>query len=193
MKITKIALATTIVTAAVLALSACSAASDSSSSGSDGSRAKLYSSIDALSSDSSLIVTGTVVAQSTVKDQALGDYTLSTLKVALVVPSAHLAQTVSAPAATVSAGTSVQVRQLGTKANQSTAAPLLATGESYLLFLASMGLADAPTDQFYVTGGSAGIYQANSTAALDAASTTFTSKDAEGDNLPATLSPSAIQ
>lgn len=167
-------------TAVVAGLSGCS------SSEAHGSRAQLYSSVDALASDSSIVVAGTVTEQHTARDVANeGDFTLSTVTV-VEAPKSDAAH---AP------GTSVVVRQIGSS-GQPGPAELLSPGKTYLLYLTPSGLSGDLASQFYVTGGTAGLYEAagvpktNQRSATTAVTdgTTFTHTDSdEGDSLPSTI------
>lgn len=166
--------------ASVVGLSGCSGSS------ADGSRAQLYSSVDALASDSSIVVAGTVTEQRTARDvENEGDFTLSTLTV------------VEAPKSDAShaPGASVVVRQIGS-AETPGPANLLAPGKTYLLYLTPSGLSGDLASQFYVTGGTAGLYEAvgvpktNQRSATSAVtdSTKFVHTGAdEGDDLPSTI------
>src|SRR5690606_34052668 len=79
------------------------------------------------------------------------DFTISTMHVDQVLYGSDA----------VKAGTDIVVRQAGSPR----AAPqtLLRTDGEYLLFLVASGLDGELASQFYVTGGNAGLYQADGT------------------------------
>ena len=123
----------------VAALTACANASS-------GSRAELYETIDELAADSSVIVGGTVTGQ--FRD---GSTTVSTVEVAHAPANPQLGANVDGDHAAVEVGDVVEVRE--------DAAPLLAQGDEYLLFLTPTMLPDEAASQFFVTGAVAGIYR----------------------------------
>jgi hypothetical protein len=155
----------------------------SSASTSEGSRVQLYDSVSALADDSSIIVAGTVSSQKTVADIPNGgNFTLSTF-------------TVTKSAKTDSGhpdGSTITVRQIGSP-KASGPAPFLEQGKSYLLYLHPSELDGDLASHFYVTGGSAGIYETQQNAAARSAGgvtedTEFTKAPSdEGDSLPAEL------
>ncbi|MGU3410490.1 hypothetical protein ACLBWP_10305 [Microbacterium sp. M1A1_1b] len=152
-------------------------------SGSSGSRVKLYDSVPTLAGDSSIVISGTVESQKTANDIPNGgDFTLSTVEVAATAKSdaAH------------PAGSSVVVRQHG---SQKTPGPgaLLETGKTYLLYLTPSGLDGQLASQFYITGGTAGVYETQQNAGARSTGnvtedTEFTKAPSdEGDTLPTEL------
>lgn len=171
----------TVAAAAVLALSAVSLTGCSSSHG-EGSRVELYNSVPALADDSIIVVAGTVSSQKTVSDiPNSGEFTLSTFTVAKTAKtdSNH------------PAGSTLVVRQHGTESKPGPGA-LLEPGKTYLLYLTPSGLDGDLASQFYVTGGTAGIYETEQNAAARSAGVTgdteFTKAPSdEGDKLPAEL------
>lgn len=170
-----------VLAAATLALVACSAGVETS--GSHGSRVEFYNSVEALTADSSVVVVGTVVEQRSVTDiDPETPFTISTIEVV----SSEKGDGAASP---------LEVRQLGSS-EESGPAPLLESGETYLLFLTPSGLDGDLASQFYVTGGNAGIYVAPQSAARStegATATTFEQVEAEeGDELPAQLNPGEL-
>ncbi len=161
-----------------LGLSSCSSAFTS-----EGSRVQLYDSVSALADDSSIVVAGTVSDQKTVSDIPNGgQFTLSTL-------------TVTKSAKTDSAhpdGSTIIVRQIGSP-KTSGPAPFLEQGKAYLLYLHPSELEGELASHFYVTGGSAGIYETQQNAAARSSGgvtedTEFTKAPSdEGDDLPEAL------
>ena len=116
-----------------------------------GSRAVLYESIDSVVADSAVVVTAKVTSQSQPKDGIAGSPgTISALAV-IEAGTSDL----------VKPGGEVFVFQYGSE-TVSAMAPLLKVGETYLLFLSSTALPDARSNDFFVTGNSAGIYQLTS-------------------------------
>ncbi len=113
--------------AASLGLVACSAAVETS--GSHGSRVEFYDSVEALAADSSTIVVGTVVDQRSATDiDPETPFTISTIEVV----SSEKGDEATSP---------LEVRQLGSN-EEFGPAPLLESGETYLLFLTPSS--DAP-------------------------------------------------
>jgi hypothetical protein len=142
------------------------------SSGSSGSRARMYDSVGSMADDSSLVVTGTVGAQRVANDVAnAGPTTLSTVR---------LVDTAKTDAEHPAAST-VVVRQHGTD-RSSHPGMLLRQGSTYLLYLTPSALDGDLAEQFFVTGGAAGIYIAED------GRTDFRRGMDEGDDLPARLS-----
>jgi hypothetical protein len=159
-----------------LALTGCS------TSHAEGSRVELYDSVPALAEDSSVVLSGTVREQKTATDiPGGGEFTLST-----VVVGATAKTDASQPT-----GSTVVVRQLGSASTEGPA-PLLEQGRTYLLYLTPSGLDGDLASQFYVTGGTAGVYETQQNAAARSTGVTgdteFTKAPSdEGDELPAEL------
>lgn len=176
MKRTVIAIASASVLA--VGLAGCSSAFSSG-----GSRAELYDSVASLADDSSIIVAGTVESQETVSD--VPDGGASTLSTFTVAKSAKT--DCSHPD-----GSTITVRQVGSP-KTSGPAPFLEPGGSYLLYLHPSGLDGDRAAHFFVTGGSAGIYELQQNAAVRSSgnvsgATAFTKAPSdEGDTLPAEL------
>lgn len=172
------------------ALVGCTTSSDE-----DGSRVKLYNSVSEVSSDSSLVASGTVDSQKQVAATATtSPYIASTFTVAATYTPAGLGANVSSGAAPIKAGDKIVVRQIGTL-NAISDTPKLAPGSGYLLFLTPTGLPGAPVNNYYVTGATAGIYESGTGAvsSLTDGSASFTKLGDDGDKLPATLSPTELR
>lgn len=152
------------------------------------SRAKLYGSVDALTADSDAVIVGTVASTTVARDlDDATDFTLATVTVLKAVKGA------------ADADGTVTVRQTGSAA-QHTPETLLKANDVVLLFLAKSGLPGDQASQYYVTGATAGLYEASGDSAttLRAAAQTDTAQAASaatfsrvnadsGDTLPATL------
>lgn len=124
---------------------------------SHGSRVMLYDSVDALVADSTVVVVGTVRASEPTNDlRDVGPFTVSTLDVEDVVPVTGLREDARDQAALV-AGEPIRVRQLG-DSKQPGPVEFLRTGETYLLFLRPTSLDGDAASDYYVTGGTAGIF-----------------------------------
>jgi hypothetical protein len=176
-RIITIAAAAAVLSFGAVSLTGCS------SSHAEGSRVELYDSVPDLAADSSIVVSGTVQQQKTATDIPGSDeFTLSTV-------------VIDATAKTDSdhpSGSSVVVRQHGNRDTEGPG-PLLEQGKTYLLYLTPSGLDGDLASQFYVTGGTAGIYETQQNAAARSAGgvaedTEFTKAPSdEGDKLPAEL------
>lgn len=149
----KKALQTMVVASALLLLSACASAppNDSEVTGMHGSRTVLYQDVEHLLGDSTIVVRGVVVEQTTAEDQGITQ-TLSTLEVTESFAVAESDE--GAPLA------SVVVRQYRDGDYSELPAPLLEQGQEYLLFLASAQIR-GHDNHFWITGGQAGLYQAD--------------------------------
>jgi hypothetical protein len=156
------------------------AACSSTYSDSHGSRVERYTSVEQLAEDSALIAVGTVVEQTTATDiDATTPFTLSSFEITEV----------SKGDAAVGEGDNIIVRQIGSEA-EAGPADLFERGATYLLYLTPSGLEGKLASQFYVTGGTAGIYQAESASrGSDSTDALFTHAPSdEGDVLPDSLS-----
>ncbi|WP_029067816.1 hypothetical protein [Jonesia quinghaiensis] len=134
-----------------LALTGCASTLTLTESGSmtttDYSRVALYDSLDAMSADSDLVVVGIVGTQTTVYDiDDITPFTLSTV----TIQDAVLGE---APA------DAITVRQFGDVSIADTE-EILTPGTTYLLYLTESGLSGELAAHYYVTGVTAGIYQA---------------------------------
>lgn len=154
-----------------------------SSSHAVGSRAELYDSVSALAADSSIILSGTVQEQEIADDiPGGGVFTLSTVVV----------DTTAKTDSNHPDGSTVVVRQHGSASDPGPGA-MLAQGKTYLLYLHPSGLDGDLASHFYVTGGTAGVYETEQdTAARSTGGVTgdteFTKAPSdEGDELPAEL------
>ena len=158
----------------------------------DGARSELYDSIEGLAADSSLIAVVEVESHevlSPASDRGI-PYTLSKVSVISTFAPEALAGELpkSASANTHTAGSELVVRQMGTT-EVKTPAPLLSVGRHYLLFLTPSMLEGDSASQFYVTGGSAGVFDAPDDVATRRGDSEFTHGPfEEGDTLPDTLS-----
>ncbi len=155
--------------AASLLLTGCASVARPSS---EGSRSRLYSSVADLAADSEAVITGTVTRQHSATDiDPVTDFTISTVGVTAVVRG------------DIPVGSTVEVRQFGTPKGVGPA-PLLVPGSDYLLYLTPSGLDGDLSAQYYVTGGSAGLYASSSAGGRGI----FTQMQPdEGDRLPAAL------
>jgi len=166
---------TTIVTGAVVAALATAALGGCASSTAEGSRARLYGSVAELAADSGAVVTGTVDGQRTVRDLPAGDTTVSEVTVRATAKADR----------ELPAGATVSVRQMGSAAAPGPAA-LLQPGRTYLLFLTPTGLDGERAEQFFVTGGTAGIWETDGGGADERSTFTRLPSD-DGDVLPERL------
>ena len=166
-----------------LCLSACSEGSGKStqpdrSQYSHASRVKLYTSVADLAKDSTVVVSGLVVSQKVVRDiDPTTEFTISEVQVA------------DAPKSTngIIKGGTILLRQLGSD-KQIGPARIVETGKRYLLYLTASGLEGDLGSQYYVTGGTAGLYEAlNSKSTSEIVSFSHGASD-EGDQLPSQLS-----
>lgn len=144
-----------------------------------GSRAKMYTSLDELIADSSVIVVGVVSDQQSSTDGT----TVFTVAVEQTFTPATLGATSPEPAVVVDVGGDIRVRTFG--AGTSVTSAPLEQGGRYLLFLTATGLPTAGADEFFVTGVVAGIYRAQGDG--------FARVSADGDVLPAELSADELE
>lgn len=113
-----------------------------------GTRAQLYSGLDAMAADSSVVVVGVVGDQRVTADiDDVTDFTISSFEVSEVLKSDGV----------VDPGATIDVRQLG---DEVVPVELLSPGSVYLLYLTASGLEGELASHYYVTGANAGIYQA---------------------------------
>ena len=162
----------------------------------DGSRSELYDSVQGIAADSSLVAVVEVRSQEVLKPASDKDipYTLSTVSLISTFSPTGLARELpnGVNATQMTAGSEIIVRQMGTS-EMDTPAPILKAGEEYLLFLTPSMLEGEAGSQFYVTGGSAGVYDAPSDVASRADDAAFTHGPfEEGDTLPDTLTVKEI-
>lgn len=158
------------------------------------SRSELYESLDQLDADSSLVAVGEVVDQDVQGSTGSGvapdsSATVSTFRLDRVRRGADA---VAAGLILPEVGSTIEVRQLGTDEPGTAPAPILEVGSGYLLFLTPTGLAGGDGAQYYVTGGTAGYYAAQS-GASHTAGTIFTKVGDEGDVLPDTLTEDEVR
>jgi len=147
----------------------------------EGSRHELFDSLDSLTAASSLIavvkVGDAVVADGRVRDTVYSTSVQNTFQPKGLATA--LAVEPSAPAE------KVLVRQVGVQGDVAPY-PFLKSGEVYLLFLTPTMLQGEASKQFYITGGSAGIY-------VEKDGTFSHGPFEEGDRLPETLSAEDLQ
>lgn len=122
-------------------------------SGMGGTRAVIYSSLEEMARASSDIVYGVVLKQ-VIDDQD----TVSTIKVSAVPKYEALSAEKRAGSERPTPGSTIEVRQLGTREMVETTAAILNQGENVALFLRPTRLDGDKAAQFYITGGDAGIY-----------------------------------
>lgn len=167
------------------------------SEASHGSRVELYDSVDKLAADSSMVVVGSVQSRHEAEDMpGLGRFTLSDVIVEAVVSPKTTGAELPANArnSTVLPGDTVTVRQMG-GADTSAPAEFLSEGERYILFLTPTMVEGPASDDYYVTGVTAGIYVAADAArgSLDGDFEHYDTKyGGDGDNLPPVLSPGEL-
>ncbi|CAH0222851.1 hypothetical protein SRABI76_02554 [Microbacterium oxydans] len=149
------------------------------------SRHTLYSDVAGLAADSEAVVDVVVDSQEIVQEAM--PYTLSTVTVIAPLQPTGLAANADA-AATVTPEQQIVIRQLGSSAEETVPAPLLEVGGRYLLFVTSTQLPGDAASQFYVTGGSAGLYRTESASEARGSDVSYARVDVEsGDSLPLTL------
>lgn len=178
MKLTKLSVAP-VLALSLVGLAACAGPVTTT----EGSRVKLYSSVDEMSDESTVIIVGRVAAQETTRDIDDLDFTISQIEVDEVVKS-------DVP---LEAGDIVEVRQVGPLPDEESEAtvvpptPLFEADQTYLLYLHPSALPEPLDTQFYVTGANAGAFQ--STGALSRrGSASFEAVDhSEGEELPTEL------
>lgn len=177
MKTYKLVLAVTLIGSLGAGLVACSTPGSVSM---HGSRSELYDSVRAIAADSTIVAVVEVEDQKVTEPATDQDipYTLSTATVIIGFTPAGIGSEL--PKGTVASGESqVVVRQMGSDGDD-IPYPILKPGEQYLLFLTPSMLEGDAAAQYYVTGGSAGIYNADGDV--------FTHGPFdEGDKLPDTL------
>ncbi len=179
--LTKALLAITTAAVAAVGLAGCST---QSSIHMDGSRHTLYGDVRSLAADSSAVVEVEIGKQFAVEEDM--PITISTA----VVLANHAPEGLGLSlknTSQISVGEEITVRQMGNVDVESSPVPILTEGGHYLLFLTPSMLEGAAASQFWVTGGSAGIYELSSGSprGIDAEYTHVESD--EGDTLPASL------
>ncbi len=149
----RILLPTVVALAGVLAMAGCSR-------GSEGSRSEIYRSLDALITDSTVVVEVEVAGRDSFEGRdGVSPYTAATAVVVAAYQPSELGQTAADESMTVDLGSTIVVRQMG-RPGMENDTPYLEPGGRYLLFLTPTGLPNASPNEFYVTGGVAGIYKA---------------------------------
>ena len=160
--------------------------------GTAGSRHTLYDGLPALAADSQEVVRVRVDGQSevgveTAERSGQSAHTLSEAQVLETWRGDGIGRA-DAQQSRLDVGDRIAVRQMGTK-SQEMEGELLELGDEYLLFLTPTMIPDAPLDEFYVTGGMAGIYRVALTTNGDAE---FLRLFDEGDKLPSSIDPSEL-
>lgn len=169
---------------AALAILGCIFLASCAAHSSTGSRVELFESVESLAEASVAVVRVSVSGQRFVSaDEAArtqqSAHTISDVSVLESWVGARLGARHAAHPE-IAAGDRITVRQGGTESEPSHG-ELLRVGQEYVLFLTPTEISDAPADQFYVTGGMAGIYVAEGSDAE------FRRMFDEGDTLPGTL------
>ncbi|MEY2848617.1 MAG: hypothetical protein RI885_1282 [Actinomycetota bacterium] len=155
---------------------------------SSGSRVKLYANVSDLARDSSLVVEVTVSQQDEhAETTSSSAHTTSLAKVDATFSPPGLSDRAKEDFS--AAPTEVVVRQLTPGAGKldSSGGPILREGGRYLLFLVPSGVPGEGADQFYITGGTAGLFAAED----DGKSYTWLGN--EGDALPPRLTVEDLQ
>jgi len=159
------------------------------------SRSTLYTSVEDLSADSTLVVVGRVTDRTTSGSaEAAGADTVHTVSTFEVTEATPAAGREDADTDVPAAGSTIEVRQLGSTVVDQLPAPILEVGQDYLLFLTPTGLSGGAASQFHITGGTAGYYRSTAGPTGDRADAgaTFGKVGDEGDTLPATLTADQI-
>lgn len=146
-------------------------------------RAYFYESLDELAGDSDLIVTGLATSHEErreASDPSL-DWTITTVKIASTIKSEAGDLT----------GTTIVVRQTGSKAHPIRDWPLLVQDETYLLALKKSDGPDALPSEYFISGGSAGMYKASDDL-RDGASVFSAVARSSGDDLPKDVTPTDL-
>lgn len=148
------------------------------------SRVSLYSSLEELSKDSDVVLTGVVKNQKCVKDI---DDSTSFVLATVSISSIEKGQPVDEQ--------TVVVRQTADE-DQS----ILEDGQTYLFYLVESELDGDLADQYYITGATAGVYKQEQTSGNKAPSANgkanfkYDRVDADsGDSLPETVSSSEVE
>lgn len=165
--------------ALVILLTACTTSTLSDS------RHTLYDTLEELAADSSAAVVVTVVEQ---HEEAGGDgipITLSLVEVHESLAATGLAAGLDVEPGSASEGERITVRQLGASSMDETPAPILRQGSTYLLFVTPTMLPGDAADEYYVTGGDAGLYMQDGDAFVRLV-------PGSGDTLPLRLTPADL-
>lgn len=180
----RIGLALLVSTFALTVLAGCStptseSARNASSASVHASRVRFYSSLKDMKADSAVVVQGVVTSQRVTRDIDPDTvFTVSTLTIQNAVKGkANLKRS------------TVEIRQFGAT-KEDGPATMLQNGSAYILYLTRSGLPGPQADQYYVTGGSAGMYGAGIALASQSKSqaTKFSQVERDnGDNLPLTV------
>jgi hypothetical protein len=183
----------------MLTLAACTSGAGSGSG--HGSRDHLYESIDELAAESIAVAIVTVEGhtefpETTVGDEARGAYSAFDATVVEVASPPKLGEAVGdelkASVTSPVPGDRVLIRMLGT-AERPGPTDFLEDGESYLLFLTGTGLPESPANEFYIAGGSAGVYRSDGESLSSESRFTKDGVEREGDELPQTVTLSELR
>ncbi len=150
---------------------------------------KLYDSLGALAMDSQLIVIGEVRNSTPVpvppSDSKSDPHTVSGFVVKTVLAGSGVGPLSQLSPVSVTKGQSIAIRQSAVVGQQGKASQsILKPGATYLLFLVPSGLPGAEANQFYPTGGTAGVWVGDGLS--------FAKVADEGDRLPSVLRSSDI-
>jgi hypothetical protein len=138
-------------------------------------RGYFYESLDELAGDSDLIVTGLATSNEErreANDPSL-DWTITTVKIASTIKSESGDLT----------GTSIVVRQTGSKARPIMGWPILVEDTTYLLALQESKGPDALPSEYFISGGSTGLFEASDDSRDGAPVFKAVARDS-GDDLP---------
>lgn len=136
----------------------CSTGSETTSMGMSGARHEVFASVEAMLAASGHVIEGVVTQQSIYTRVEHLPETISTALVTATHQPVALGDSLEDAGPPVEVGQAIEVRQLGTTAYDELPAPLLERDGEYLLFLVSSGLPSPRDDQFFVTGGPAGLF-----------------------------------
>lgn len=128
-------------------------------SGMSGSRHALYTSVDEIGADSSVIATVEVTHTEDLKGEDV-PMSVATAVVAEPLVVEGIGEAIPGGAITLEPGDRLEIKQLGWSSMDETPAPLLHPGRIYLLFLTPTRIEGDAENAFFITGGDAGIYEA---------------------------------
>jgi hypothetical protein len=167
----------------VLSLAACAPAETFSS----GSRVELYNSIEELAADSTLVADIVVTSHKEYPEtDSASPYTASTAEIKAVFRPAGLPEDAT-PTEKFGPGETIVIRQLatGNSVSEDGKKIIIGTSGSYLVFLVGSGVPGASGNEFYITGGTAGLFGASGEE--------YQWLGNEGDKLPSSLSPADLR
>ena len=167
----------------VMSLAACAPAVTFSS----GSRVKLYNSIKELAADSTLVASIDVTSQKEYPEtDSASAYTASTAEITAIFQTAGLPGDARLDQK-FSAGEEIVIRQLatGNSVSEDGSKIVIDASGSYLVFLVESGVPGASGNEFYITGGTAGLFGADGDK--------YQWLGNEGDKLPNSLTAADLQ